>query len=106
MHATGSMGFTTHRERLSVMGEMIHWNENFFPLFFPKAHSLSRNGETCNQVLVAEGSKVSSPRPTGEGRLFRGGEYVWSAVVQGRACLCIWSPQKLRGGSKLDAINE
>lgn len=88
------------------MGEMIHWNENFFPLFFPKAHSLSRNGETCNQVLVAEGSKVSSLRPTGEGRLFRGGEYVWSAVVQGRACLCIWSPQKLRGGSKLDAINE
>ena len=81
------------------MGEMIHWNENFFPLFFP-------NGETCNQVLVAEGSKVSSLRPTGEGHLFRGGEYVWSAVVQGRACLCIWSPQKLRGGSELDAINE
>ena len=49
---------------------------------------------------------MSSLRPTGEGHLFRGGEYVWSAVVQGRACLCIWSPQKLRGGSKLDAINE
>ena len=36
MHATGSMGFTTHRERLSVMGEMIHWNENIFFFSFQK----------------------------------------------------------------------
>lgn len=103
-HATGPMGFKTHREGLSVM---IHWKENFFLFSFQKLTLCLGMVKVVIRYYLLRAQRWAVLRPTGEGGLVQGKGVCVECSGPGKGVsLWIWNPQKLCGRSELDPVSE